>query len=144
MTPRRRGAHCELTFHSFSRETRSRVVLLLPSYSCTSPTIIYLEIRGPSPSQALIPRSSGAITPPSHMYVSVYIYVYILYIHIFSTPFYFRRALSSSLFLSFPFLSFPPRFGSPFRERGCSPSTIYLACPVNGTGEGHVCARVRA
>lgn len=143
MTPRRRGAHCELTFHSFSRETRSRVVLLLPSYSCTSPTIIYLEIRGPSPSQALIPRSSGAITPPSHMYVSVYIYICIYFIYIYFPPLsIFAAHYPRPSF--FPFLSFPPRFGSPFRERGCSPSTIYLACPVNGTGEGHVCARVRA
>ena len=75
---------------------------------------------------------------------NTFVCIYFIYIYILSTPFYFRRALSSSLFLSFPFLSFPPRFGSPFRERGCSPSIIYLACPVNGTGEGHVCARVRA
>lgn len=125
MTPRRRGAHCELTFHSFSRETRSRVVLLLPSYSCTSPAIIYLEIRGSSPSQALIPRSSGVGYHSSFPHIRIYIYV-----HILSTPFLFSpRTILVPFFSFFPFLSFPlsPPRTFPFRERGCSPSVFYLS-----------------
>lgn len=143
MTPRRRGAHCELTFHSFSRETRSRVVLLLPSYSCTSPAIIYLEIRGSSPSQALIPRSSGVGYHSSFPHIRIYIYV-----HILSTPFLFSpRTILVPFFSFFPFLSSPFLFLLHVRSRFVSavvlrPSTIYLACPVSGTG--HVCARVRA
>lgn len=126
MTPRRRGAHCELTFHSFSRETRSRVVLLLPSYSCTSPAIIYLEIRGSSPSQALIPRSSGVGYHSSFPHIRIYVCTYTFHpLSIFAAhyprPFLF--------FLSFPFLSFPlsPPRTFPFRERGCSPSVYYLS-----------------
>lgn len=95
MTPRRRGAHCELTtFHSFSRGTRSRVVLLLPSYSCTSPAIIYLEIRASSPSQALI-----SLVYHSSFVPHIYIYIYLL-----STPFLFSPR---TIFPAFPAPFYP-------------------------------------
>lgn len=88
VTPRRRGAHCKLTFHSFSLETRSRVVLLA-SYSCTSPAI-YLEIRGSSASQALITILGGRLS----LFLLLPIY--------FSSPFYLPRTILIPLFSPYP------------------------------------------
>lgn len=88
VTPRRRGAHCKLTFHSFSLETRSRVVLLA-SYSCTSPAI-YLEIRGSSASQALITILGGRLS----LFLLLPIY--------YSSPFYLPRTIFIPLFPPYP------------------------------------------
>lgn len=98
VTPRRRGAHCKLTFHSFSLETRSRVVPLA-SYSCTSPAI-YLEIRGSSASQALITILGGRLS----LFLLLPIYL--------SSPFYLPRTILIPLFfpLSSPYVLAPPSF----------------------------------
>lgn len=141
VTPRRRGAHCKLTFHSFSLETRSRVVLLA-SYSCTSPAI-YLEIRGSSASQALITILGGRLS----LFLLLPIY--------FSSPFYLPRTILIPLFP--PILSvradssvvpFPPPVRSdcspsfPFRQSAWYVSLCLFTCGERN-GKGHVCVRVR-
>ena len=140
VTPRRRGAHCKLTFHSFSLETRSRVVLLA-SYSCTSPTI-YLEIRGSSASQALITILGGRLS----LFLLLPIY--------FFSPFYLPRTIFIPLFPPYPLRTcwllrrFLSTSSSLWLFAFVPVSAVGVVCLCLFTcgernGKGHVCVRVR-